>query len=465
MLLQPVFNGESSPVASQVIFDKIQAPLGNLSLQVTYRDECRFFVKSYDGSDANIPFSRENRSLNREDEIQPPRSLTRMRSNSLPGGISASDEPSLRHDLKLEEALRVAFDEEGFENSPSNRVLSFPGTVIENQDSQLRTPNLSAAGGINLPVSEAGHQIGLEAPSQKKHKCPYCDTEFTRHYNLKSHLLTYSQERPYVCQTCQMRFRRLHDLKRHMKLHTGEQPHICPKCDRKFVRAEALARHSGKYGCAGRRRSIGSLDNDDDFEGSEMREGDADSERGRSLPTTPRTPRGSTRRSSAHSRASSGRGTSPASLRNISLAPKEFDSSVPTLRHNYSAPDLQDWSNVQARHSRRYSVSPVLNKLIRSKSLPAEETSIYEFLEFLKTEQSIKASIEPEMNSQSKTSVQGIEARPQSLGSQRGSLIPIDLFRRRRHSQTFNVSPPLSDDEGGVRIRVQRRRPKTRRLF
>jgi hypothetical protein len=27
--------------------------------------------------------------------------------------------------------------------------------------------------------------------SRKKHKCPYCETEFTRHHNLKSHMLTH----------------------------------------------------------------------------------------------------------------------------------------------------------------------------------------------------------------------------------------------------------------------------------
>ncbi|RKF76176.1 zinc finger protein [Golovinomyces cichoracearum] len=131
----------------------------------------------------------------------------------------------------------------------------------------------------NIQIGGMEQLTGLPGPgqrmreqsSQKKHKCPYCDTEFTRHHNLKSHLLTHSQEKPFTCQTCAMRFRRLHDLKRHMKLHTGERPHICPKCDRKFARGDALARHTkGQGGCAGRRSSFSSVGADDDFDGSNV---------------------------------------------------------------------------------------------------------------------------------------------------------------------------------------------------
>ncbi|KAK5148902.1 hypothetical protein LTR04_000362 [Oleoguttula sp. CCFEE 6159] len=103
------------------------------------------------------------------------------------------------------------------------------------------------------------------------------DQDFTRHHNLKSHLLTHSQEKPYVCETCQARFRRLHDLKRHTKLHTGERPHTCPKCGRRFARGDALARHNkGQGGCAGRRASFGDDGGDESMNGVAYEGGEDD---------------------------------------------------------------------------------------------------------------------------------------------------------------------------------------------
>jgi hypothetical protein len=150
------------------------------------------------------------------------------------------------------------------EQHHSNRAVSFPGNALAQPDPSRLPPR-----GLSLPMPGQDQQLAPRSPSQKRHKCPYCETEFTRHHNLKSHLLTHSQEKPYVCSTCPLRFRRLHDLKRHMKLHTGERPHICPKCDRKFARGDALARHSkGQGGCAGRRASMGSFGGDEDYDGS-----------------------------------------------------------------------------------------------------------------------------------------------------------------------------------------------------
>lgn len=99
---------------------------------------------------------------------------------------------------------------------------------------------------------------GESLPIAKKHKCPYCSTDFIHHDNLQSHLLAHSQEKPYCCQICNARFPRPHDLERHTNLHTREGPHICIKCGHRFSTINVLISHIMTQGsCAGRRASTG----------------------------------------------------------------------------------------------------------------------------------------------------------------------------------------------------------------
>lgn len=81
-------------------------------------------------------------------------------------------------------------------------------------------------------------------------RCPIpgCGSTFTRHFNLKGHLRSHNDERPYKClydgcPKAVIGFARQHDCKRHMLLHEGLRPFECEGCGKKFARLDALTRH------------------------------------------------------------------------------------------------------------------------------------------------------------------------------------------------------------------------------
>ncbi|WFD32009.1 hypothetical protein MSPP1_003051 [Malassezia sp. CBS 17886] len=77
--------------------------------------------------------------------------------------------------------------------------------------------------------------------------CPFpdCGSTFTRQYNLRGHMRSHMDQRPFKCEWpgCGRSFARTHDCKRHHNLHLNIKPYTCDSCGKTFARLDALNRH------------------------------------------------------------------------------------------------------------------------------------------------------------------------------------------------------------------------------
>ncbi|KAK4152046.1 hypothetical protein C8A00DRAFT_35266 [Chaetomidium leptoderma] len=142
--------------------------------------------------------------------------------------------------------------------SPLDRA-SATASASRRRQSTSAVPNNIMALRLVDPEYNGGAQGeggGGGAKRVQKHpatfQCTLCPKRFTRAYNLRSHLRTHTDERPFVCNVCGKAFARQHDRKRHEGLHSGEKKFVCKGdlkrggqwgCGRRFARADALGRH------------------------------------------------------------------------------------------------------------------------------------------------------------------------------------------------------------------------------
>ena len=120
--------------------------------------------------------------------------------------------------------------------------------------SNLNVPSASQTDLLPDQVSKVNVTTGRTAIAshQRRNKdanfactVPGCESTFTRGFNLKNHLRSHFEEKPYKCHWpgCGKGFARQHDCKRHEQLHSNFRPFECEGCKKQFARMDALNRH------------------------------------------------------------------------------------------------------------------------------------------------------------------------------------------------------------------------------
>ncbi|KAG8533005.1 uncharacterized protein KY384_001787 [Bacidia gigantensis] len=130
-------------------------------------------------------------------------------------------------------------------------VSEYHGVPV--QEREVKFPE-DAPPKVVKPTEPQSRRVHQRLPRKRptSFDCHLCSNKYTRAYNLKSHLRTHTNERPFVCRMCQKGFARDHDCKRHEELHSDEKRFACKGqlstgipwgCGKRFGRADALSIH------------------------------------------------------------------------------------------------------------------------------------------------------------------------------------------------------------------------------
>lgn len=213
----------------------------------------------------NIDFAPPSRvpttnmeDANSADALSPPaRVPSRQRAKS-DSNISRSTSPAASNRGRSPSAGGVSLspynNSKPASRSPSPASRGRNGSLNRNRSSSNASDQrdyiLDLANPERTPSNGPGDKRGQKHPAT--FQCTLCPKRFTRAYNLRSHLRTHTDERPFVCTVCGKAFARQHDRKRHEGLHSGEKKFVCKGtlqsgsswgCGRRFARADALGRH------------------------------------------------------------------------------------------------------------------------------------------------------------------------------------------------------------------------------
>ncbi|XP_043930933.1 PR domain zinc finger protein 5 isoform X2 [Protopterus annectens] len=73
--------------------------------------------------------------------------------------------------------------------------------------------------------------------------CPECDKKFISANQLKRHMITHSERRPYTCEVCSKSFKRLDQVTAHKIIHSEDKPYKCKLCGKGFAHRNVYKNH------------------------------------------------------------------------------------------------------------------------------------------------------------------------------------------------------------------------------
>ncbi|KAK7682500.1 hypothetical protein QCA50_014300 [Cerrena zonata] len=127
-----------------------------------------------------------------------------------------------------------------------------PGMSIPVNTGDAVVPLTVSKVNVTTPSTADASHKRRKQPANFACPVPGCGSTFTRHFNLKGHLRSHAEEKPYQCKWpgCGKGFARQHDCKRHEQLHLNIRPYPCEGCKKNFARMDALNRHLRSEGGA-----------------------------------------------------------------------------------------------------------------------------------------------------------------------------------------------------------------------